>query len=231
MKNTLAHHCRVVSAARRLDRHDRHAAFTLIELLVVISIIVLLISILLPALRAARKTALQAACLSNQRQVGLGLNVYSEDYDGWFPAPYGNGLPASIDNWGALMYLKKYLPREIMFCTESPVPANLNAGYSYGMIGTYVSSENTRTRLTPFDAPFPVELHPSDQMILTCSRYLMAVEEGVFIIIPDVQSLLTRKPCLRHQSKFANAWYADGHAASTDGEELIEYGFTPLPAP
>ncbi|HLO40461.1 MAG TPA: type II secretion system protein [Phycisphaerales bacterium] len=52
--------------------------FTLIELLVVIAIIAVLIGILLPALGKARGAARSGVCLSNQRQIGLALNMYSD---------------------------------------------------------------------------------------------------------------------------------------------------------
>ncbi|MEM1097962.1 MAG: prepilin-type N-terminal cleavage/methylation domain-containing protein [Planctomycetota bacterium] len=66
--------------------------FTLIELLVVISIIALLIGILLPALGAARGTARTAACLSNLRQAGIGLNIYFADNKDWIPGPNTSGF-------------------------------------------------------------------------------------------------------------------------------------------
>ena len=72
-------------------RHRRSCAlpaFTLIELLVVISIIALLIGILLPALGAARDTARQAVCLSNQRQVAVAMNTYVVENKEFFPAAY-----------------------------------------------------------------------------------------------------------------------------------------------
>ena len=67
-------------------RRDAAGAFTLIELLVVISIIALLIALLLPALQQAREEARVAVCGSNLRQLGIGFQAYSMDYDGLLPA-------------------------------------------------------------------------------------------------------------------------------------------------
>jgi len=67
----------------------RRKGFTLVELLVVIAIIVILAGILYPVFAAARRTATNAVCLSNVKQVGLAVQMYAQDYDETFPVAQG----------------------------------------------------------------------------------------------------------------------------------------------
>lgn len=72
----------------RQGRH-RHSAFTLIELLVVIAVIAILAALLLPVLSRAKASAQRTDCLSNLRQISLGVHLYAADSGDKLPAvPY-----------------------------------------------------------------------------------------------------------------------------------------------
>lgn len=66
-------------------------SFTLIELLVVIAVIAILLGILLPSLNMAREYARRITCTSNLKQIGVGWNMYIDDWK-FFPRYNATGV-------------------------------------------------------------------------------------------------------------------------------------------
>ena len=108
-------------------------AFTLIELLVVISIIALLIALLLPALAQAREATNNVSCLSNQRQIAIGLVMYAEEHEGKLPPGWANG-------WYWPFHMRMWVGKEndVFECKSKLTPYETwntyvaNGGYRHG---------------------------------------------------------------------------------------------------
>jgi prepilin-type N-terminal cleavage/methylation domain-containing protein/prepilin-type processing-associated H-X9-DG protein len=81
----------------------KQRGFTLIELLVVIAIISILASILFPVFARARENARRASCMSNEKQMGLGLMMYAQDYDEKLPQ-YNYGVLSAGGYWNQQIY-------------------------------------------------------------------------------------------------------------------------------
>ncbi len=115
-------------------RLRRGSGFTLIELLVVIAIIAILAAILFPVFARAREKARQTSCLSNLKQLNLGVMMYMQDYDEMFP-PLMYASPT-----GAITMFDMVTPYvkngQIAKCPSQKAPIKVFAG------GAYVTPSN-----------------------------------------------------------------------------------------
>ncbi|BDI29941.1 hypothetical protein CCAX7_19920 [Capsulimonas corticalis] len=129
--------------------------FTLIELLVVIAIIAILAAILFPVFAKAREKARQTACLSNEKQLGLGILQYVQDNDEVFPCgavPTVGGVPTPGSGygggagWGGQIY--PYVKSAAVYSCPDDSGSGSGPVVSYGMnenltSGAAVDGNNT----------------------------------------------------------------------------------------
>ena len=105
----------------RMNLKHGISGFTLIELLVVIAIIAILAAILFPVFSRVREKARQTQCVSNHRQLGLGVQQYAQDYDERFPPSRLNIGGTLLLPWSANIqpYVKNH---QLFACPSDPRP-------------------------------------------------------------------------------------------------------------
>ena len=221
----------------RCRARPTQCAFTLIELLVVIAIIAILAALLLPALGAAKAKAKKATCLSNLRQIGIGLRMYADDDpDGYLP---GNAHTTLTNSW--IYSLSSFVGGvdKIRICPSDP-----NGPDRLDHQGTsYLMNEYTSTpALDPFGMPIPGENdyrkldgipRPADTFTVfetadrqgvstgqdhTHSRNWTSWDAVLVDIQPDRHQ--TGGPSGDHSSGMADYLFADSHAESVQARPL-----------
>lgn len=199
----------------------RRIGFTLIELLVVIAVIAILAAILFPAFAQAREKARETTCLSNLKQIGTGVIMYLQDWDGTYPLnrlyalPGGATCGQKVLTWKTetLPYVKNI---EVYRCPSNPANRQLDETQGAESLGypAFPISYSYNGAVLWTDVQKQVALTAAQ--VPESSRYIMLVENlnacadgGIWGLSSLGQSFFV------HPTKQMQALYLDGHARST----------------
>jgi prepilin-type N-terminal cleavage/methylation domain-containing protein len=203
----------------------KRTGFTLIELLVVIAIIAILAAILFPVFAQAREKARQSVCLSNFKQIGLGVMMYAQDYDETYPMNRLQVLPGGSENvrrivsWKSvtLPYVKNI---DVYRCPSNPLHNHKDEtadSEQWGYPAFPISYAYNGTILWNSVTPNPPVLRLA--AVPEPARYLMIIEnrQGYSDIgiwdFPDGFYV--------HPTKRMQTIYCDGHAKATKFSQTL----------
>ena len=203
--------------------------FTLIELLVVIAIIAILAAILFPVFARARESARRASCLSNLKQIGLGIMQYTQDYDERYPlsirGTWGNtatyvkvsdpSLPGShfktndgsggthYDNWFTWMdMVQPYIKSWQVFVCPSATNTAITPSYGYNY---YLRSYSVALSEIASPSLTALSMDNNDQYMFTD---MSCASAGAWL----VDTTATRHLWVAPHLEGSNFIFFDGHA-------------------
>ena len=183
--------------------------FTLIELLVVIAIIAILAAILFPVFARAREKARQTSCLSNLKQLTLGILMYAQDYDETMPYAVIGVMGGQLDY--VLDSVSPYTKNtQINLCPSDDFNGAIDLTAAPFLMSKYSYLPNSsimRLAITGVQVDSAVklaEIHKPAECVGLCDGDLDETQlPGAMVIWP----------AFRH-NEMANFSFADGHAKS-----------------
>jgi prepilin-type N-terminal cleavage/methylation domain-containing protein/prepilin-type processing-associated H-X9-DG protein len=200
---------------------DAKRAFTLIELLVVIAIIAILASLLLPALAAAKQKAWKISCISNLKQIGLGMRMFADDNDDHYPQSGGsltwNLADPNAPTNGWMQQIYAYVQNtNVYHCPgNAQLPSQNRSPFNYfnGVRAAYVAAGGQRAAVNGRQILFPAAYVLSGDTIDTGQYFLVADDDKDDYSQNCVGGAVNGTPVVEWQAhdKGQDILFADGH--------------------
>ncbi len=207
------------------------AAFTLVELLVVIAIISILAAILFPVFARARENARRTSCVSNMKQIGLGVTMYAQDNDGRYPM--ASNADGSGRRWPDYIY--PYVKSAQIFVCPSVASSDVETRgqawaastgptgryFGYGYNYQYLGNSRVQTRPGfPYTATDAVVTAPTQTVAVADTGGVgTSGTSGTYIVDPPRLVSYQDGTARGSGRNDANIAYYPNNGAATDGEE------------